>query len=161
MCLNNENESLLPPNCRITSPSTPNYNSIAWAAGENERNWQPLAMGRYYWPVGIPRENTLQAWIRVYRSLGFEVDSMQRLNYERGTERIAIYADGDDRPCHVARQITEEMIVKYPLGANFRKDQGKWISKITDQEDICHDTVSDIEGRLGYVITVMMRPSRI
>jgi hypothetical protein len=164
MCLtgngNIGNDYNLPPSgWSITSPPTIAYNCIAWAAGENERQWQPF--GDYYWPSGIPREHTLDAYISLYLSLEFIEDPARILSYEEGIERIAIYVDDRNRPSHVARQITREVIARYPLSPNFGGEIGMWTSKITDEEDICHDNVHNIEGTLGHVVVVMTRPSNL
>lgn len=168
MCLSNGDGDIfqvynLSSRCSITSPATMAYNSCAWAAGEDERNWQPLPLGQYYWPVGISKDNpfTLSTYIELYRLLGFQETPGNPVDYERGLERIAIYIDNANRVSHVARQITDEVISRYPSRKDFRRDKGKWTSKIVDKEDICHDRVSDIEGILGHVVVVMTRPSEL
>jgi len=47
----------------ITSPQTPRYNCIAWAAGDTRKWWWPDPSPFAYWPPNIPRENTLQRFI--------------------------------------------------------------------------------------------------
>ncbi len=47
---------------QITSPETSDYNCFAWAAGEDDRWWAPAEPG--YWPDGVPRELTLEAFIQ-------------------------------------------------------------------------------------------------
>ncbi len=152
----------LPESCEITSPPTMTYNSVAWAAGDNGRNWQPYLMGKYYWPGGLSKENTftLETCISLYRSLGFEQISDKDLDYEQGIERLAIYVDDTNRVSHVARQIADEFIAKYPERADLKQARGKWTSKIEDKEDICHKYANDIEGSLGYIVVVMTRPSQ-
>ncbi len=56
----------------ITSPQTPRYNCIAWAAGDTRRWWWPDPSPFAYWPPGIPRENTLPHFIEAFRTLGYE-----------------------------------------------------------------------------------------
>ena len=48
----------------ITSPDTIDYNCAAWAAEDNETWWWPDRQGTEYWPLGIPREETLEAFIQ-------------------------------------------------------------------------------------------------
>ncbi len=54
----------------ITSPQTPRYNCIAWAAGDTRKWWWPDPSPFAYWPPNIPRENTLQTFtVRAVRPL--------------------------------------------------------------------------------------------
>jgi hypothetical protein len=168
MCLNNGRDiydeyNLPRSKCRITSPATIKYNSVAWSAGEDGRNWQPLLMGGYYWPNDIAKEFTLSAFISLYRSLGFEQVPGIPCEYEEGIERIAIYVGKDNRPSHVARQITNEMIDSYPSHPEFRQTRGQWTSKIFDQEDICHDSINDLEqsNQIGRAVVIMIRRSTV
>jgi len=57
---------------RLSSPATPRYNCIAWAAEDEERFWWPAPLGPYFWPPGVAREATLVAFIEVFRSMGYE-----------------------------------------------------------------------------------------
>nr|WP_206107193.1 hypothetical protein [Paenibacillus apii] len=56
----------------LTSPRTPEYNCIAWAASENDRWWWPDKAGLAYWPDEVPREVTLDAFIAAYGTLGYK-----------------------------------------------------------------------------------------
>lgn len=58
----------------VTSPPTPTYNCIAWAAGESNRWWWPTSS--YFWPTGIPREETLLAFVGAYATLGYADGSL-------------------------------------------------------------------------------------
>jgi hypothetical protein len=60
-------------NHRTTSPRTPNYNCIAWAAEENERWWQPEAahLG-YYWPPKAKSGMDIGSLIDAFASLGYK-----------------------------------------------------------------------------------------
>ncbi|HZO88142.1 MAG TPA: hypothetical protein VFB38_07355 [Chthonomonadaceae bacterium] len=51
----------------ITSPAAEDYNCIAWAAGETDRWWWPDPFSIGYWPEGVPRAETLEAFIRRIR----------------------------------------------------------------------------------------------
>ena len=54
-------------NHRTTSPSTNDYNCVAWAAGDSERWWQPTV----YWPIGAePEDYGIAALVGAFRSLG-------------------------------------------------------------------------------------------
>ncbi|MEM9216635.1 MAG: hypothetical protein AAGD25_20090 [Cyanobacteria bacterium P01_F01_bin.150] len=86
---------------RITSPDTIDYNCAAWAAEESEMWWWPDAQNLYYWPPDIPREVTLQPFMQAYGQLGYERYAAPEL--EVGLQKIAIYADQNNVPVHVAR----------------------------------------------------------
>ncbi len=50
----------------ITSDCDPIYNCIAWAAGDNQNWWWPDDMEIGYWPVGIPRIESMDAFVQAY-----------------------------------------------------------------------------------------------
>ena len=112
----------------ITSPAQPDYNCIAWAAGEDTRWWEPDAFGLYYWPEDIPRQYTLEAYSSAFRRLGFEVCGEHAL--EKGWEKVAIFAGEDGVPTHAARQLPD----------------GTWTSKLGKLEDISHPEVEHVAG---------------
>jgi len=56
---------------RVTSPDTPSYNCVAWAAGDETAWWEPDPNNQYYWPPGPPREFSIEAYIEAYQSLGY------------------------------------------------------------------------------------------
>jgi hypothetical protein len=136
--------SLSQVTCVVTSKATVTYNNIAWAADEDSRVWEPdLTLGRCYWPPGIPKERTLDAFIRLFMSMGYEIALNNEHGLESGFQRIAIYIDSRDRPSHVARQLPS----------------GKWTSKLPNREDIQHDSPACLEGiHFGYVVRTMRRP---
>lgn len=75
---------LTPDNHRITSPATPDYNCIAWAAHDAERWWEP---GRY-WPTPTPPEDYgIGVLVQAFASLGFEECADALL--ESGFEKVA------------------------------------------------------------------------
>src|ERR1035438_162844 len=114
-------------NCEVTSAQSRRYNCIAWAAGNDLRNWWPDPRGIGYWPLGIPRQVTIDAFMRAYGTLGYTLCFDESL--EEGLEKIAIYGttalDGSVIPTHAALQL----------------QSGKWTSKLGPFEDINHDTV--------------------
>jgi hypothetical protein len=126
----------------VTSPDTPNYNCIAWAAGSTERWWwppkHPFQVG-YYWPPEAPAEETVEAFIEAYRTIGFELcDSLEPVD---GVEKIAIFTDAQDKPTHAARQL----------------ENGLWTSKCGRMQDIEHE-LTLLEGEVyGTVDTIMCR----
>lgn len=124
---------------RETSPCTDEYNCIAFAAGDKENWWWPDPDG--YWPDGVPREETLEAFIAAYRTRGFEPCGDGEL--EAGVEKIVIYVDSLGTPTHAALQL----------------ESGIWKSKLGEGWDIEHDTIHGVEdGSYGKAHQFMKRP---
>lgn len=131
---------LKPSAYKLTSPATIEYNCIAWAAGDTETWWWPDSFDQYFWPSGIPREETIDAFVNAFEFLGYTI--CRDANYETGYEKVAIYAKPDGRPTHAARQVASE----------------KWTSKIGQLEDIEHD-INSLSGAIyGEPIVFMKRP---
>jgi hypothetical protein len=131
----------------ITSPETINYNCFAWAAGELNRWWNPDRMGSDYWPSSVTRQESLQAYLEAYQTIGYEI--CDRYVFEPGFEKIAIYVDDNGKPIHAARQLPN----------------GQWTSKIGMWEDVEHEfsesLVMEIREKIvdyGTIATVMKRP---
>ncbi|MFM6208993.1 hypothetical protein, partial [Planktothrix sp.] len=103
---------------QVTSPKSQEYNCFAWAAAENDRWWQPIPGEQFYWPEGVPQEETITAYIQAYQTLGYEI--CQGDGLEVGYQKIAIYVDSSGTPTHAARQLVN----------------GKWTSKLGWLEDI-------------------------
>ncbi len=124
----------------ITSEETPEYNCFAFAAGDDQRWWQPPPFG--YWPDDVPPEYSLSAFTTLYQRLGFE--SCDTVALEVGFEKIAIFASASGEPTHAARQLAS----------------GLWISKLGDWEDIEHE-LQALEGpAYGSVALIMKRKRR-
>ncbi len=131
--------NLLITGYEITSPDTIDYNCIAWAAGITNEWWWPDAQNQHYWPPGVPREETLDSFIKAFQTLGYEV--CDRGDLEVGLQKIAIYSL-DGKPKHAARQLPD----------------GKWTSKLGQDEDIKHHTLEGLEGKFyGKVVCVMKK----
>ena len=125
---------------QVTSPSTPDYNCIAWAVGDTSRWWWPVAAENVGWPDGIPFEETRGAFEAAFASLGYLTRSDESL--EQGFEKIALFAGSDGIPTHAARQLPN----------------GRWTSKIGRLEDIEHE-LHDLEGNeYGSIVFIMKRP---
>jgi hypothetical protein len=74
---------------RVTSPTSRAYNCFAWAAGEDDRWWNPLEpQNPYYWVDGVPAELTIAAFIRAYGTLGF--GPCEDAGVEVGFEKIVL-----------------------------------------------------------------------
>jgi hypothetical protein len=114
-------------NYSVTSPKTPDYNCIAWAAGETHRRWWPIVPG-WYWPEGTPREETIDAFIAAFRLLGYE--ECQDPSLESDHDKVALYVSAAGTPTHMARQL----------------ESGVWTSKLGSLEDISHESLSCVEG---------------
>ncbi len=115
---------------RKTSDPDVQYNCIAFAVGRTDVYWWPDAYpdpDSDYWPAGIVREETVEAFVQLYESLGFA--ECPDGTVESGYEKIAIFAKGEE-PTHASRQL----------------ENGHWTSKLGIEEDIEHDTLDAISG---------------
>lgn len=135
--------NLHPNSYQITSPSTPDYNCIAWGVEEDDRWWDPTDPDEY-WPEGVPRELTLAAFVQVYQAFGYA--PCESFELELGFQKLAIYTkpDGqpDGQPTHVARQLPS----------------GRWTSKMGRLEDIEHE-FNALEGfYYEAVAQILKRP---
>jgi hypothetical protein len=125
----------------ITSPPSARYNCIAWAAEVVSDWWWPDADGIGHWPTDAPREETLEAFIQVFRGLGYEPCATPEA--ESGWQKVALYAlDGE--PTHAARQLPS----------------GRWTSKLGPADDIEHDLDALAGPLYGAVVIVLRRPAR-
>jgi hypothetical protein len=128
----------------VTSPATDEYNCIAWAAGDTAQWWwpDPDPDAVVFWPPGVPRERTRDAFVAAFASLGYA--ACEGEGPEAGYEKIALFADAEGRPTHAARQLPG----------------GRWTSKLGIAEDIEHG-LHDLEGAIyGAVVLVMKRSAR-
>jgi len=130
-----------------TSPKSNAYNCVAWAAGEDDRWWEPADprydphIGPKHWPDGVPQRYTVENCVRVFVLLGYS--ACDGPEHEAGFEKIAIYADDDGEPTHVARQ----------------RPSGVWTSKVGNLEDTDHATVHSLEGGMyGVAVRFLRRP---
>ncbi len=131
--------SLAATNHSITSPQDPQYNCIAWAAGEDDVRWWPDPMYILHWPDGVPRLETIAAFIQAYSTIGYAPCSDG--NIEQGFEKVALYAL-NGKPTHAARQLSN----------------GEWTSKLGPQWDISH-TINALDGpSYGSVVQYLKRP---
>jgi hypothetical protein len=126
---------------RITSPKSWAYNCVAWSAGDSAHRWWPSEDDRDHWPVGVAREESLSGFQAAFFVLGYR--QCDHADFEEGMEKVAIYADAQGNPLHVARQLAS----------------GRWTSKLGALEDIEHD-LHHLEGEhYGQVALVMKRRS--
>ena len=95
-----------------------------------------------YWPLGVPRIETVEAFVRAFETLGYQLTDEP--GHEKTYERIVIYALGG-RPKHTARQL----------------EDGKWTSKLGDAEDIEHALTGLDGGIYGSPVKFMRRPRAV
>jgi len=120
-----------------TRPATRQYNCVAWAAGRTDAWWWPDAMAVHYWPDNMPREETLEAFVLAFATLGY-VAAGDAL-FEAGFEKVALYARSG-KPTHVARQQTD----------------GTWTSKLGEWLDITH-TLRGLEGPVYGQVSALLK----
>jgi hypothetical protein len=137
------NEGLFPDlariGYRITSPPDPIYNCIAYAVGVTDQWWWPDPDGFDYWPPGVVRACTLDAFLQAFATIGYTPCPDGSL--EPGWEKVALYAT-DEGPAHAARQLAD----------------GRWSSKLGPEDDIEH-ALEGLEGTLyGSVVQYLRRP---
>jgi hypothetical protein len=127
----------------ITSEATDDYNCVAWAAETQKKIWWPDInnQGDIYWPPSVPREETIDAFIKAFQTIGYKDFQSLDDSLEDGFQKIAIYALSET-PKHVARQL--------PCG--------KWTSKIGPEEDIKHNDLQGLSGdKYGKVVRIMKK----
>lgn len=122
---------------RWTSPKTPVYNCIAWAADDNTRWWEPDPGLMFYWPPAVQRKYTVTAYVAAYRTLGY-VKCLSS-EAEAGYEKIAIYVK-DKVPQHAAKLLKN----------------GNWSSKLGEGDDIEH-ALDGLNGDMYGTHSIYMR----
>jgi hypothetical protein len=127
---------------RVTSPKTPDYNCIAWAAGEKTRFWAPILADEYYWPTEIPSVVTVETITEAFESLDYSV--CEDGGDEAGYEKIAIYAKPSGEPTHASKQVNKD----------------KWSSKLGKDVDIEHEIDALNSDFYGQPVIFMKRPIR-
>ena len=127
----------------VTSPRTPAYNCIAFAAGDDSRWWEPDPSTEHFWPADARRDYSLAALVQALGTCGFETCASAAL--EAGWEKVAVFADAEGAPTHVARQLPD----------------GAWTSKLGTLEDIRHRALDDVSGdAYGVPRVTLRRPIR-
>ncbi len=125
---------------RNSSPPSDVYNCLAWAAGRDDKWWEPAVGAGYYWPPGAPFDYSIIAAIKVYEGLGFSI--CPNSDHEDQFEKVAIYGETGDYT-HAARELPN----------------GKWTSKLGRNQDIEHDNPEAlVGGDYGQIVGFMKRP---
>jgi hypothetical protein len=118
------------------------YNCIAYAAGDETRKWVGYREASYYWPEGAREGHTLDALMSAFEQLEYALCDSDAL--EVGYEKVALYVDRDGLWTHAAKQ----------------GEDGRWISKLGNWEDIIHQTPQALAGpdpAYGQVACFMKR----
>jgi hypothetical protein len=130
-------------NYEIVSEEDERYNCVSWANRDKKQFWWPFPRYGTYWPPGVKRDRTLDAFIKV-----FEVQSYQQCDtadFEPGVDKVAIFVR-NEKPQHVSRQ---------------RAEDGMWTSKLGDGHDIDHESLYALEGDYyGTVAQILKRKRR-
>jgi hypothetical protein len=121
-----------------SSERSDQYNCAAFAAGDQSQKWDPFPPGLHYWPVNFARSYASDVWVRVYATIGYSVCADGEL--EDSYEKIVIYTNAYGGVEHVARQLPD----------------GRWTSKIGDEEDIIHESPQSLSVGYGQP-TIFMR----
>jgi hypothetical protein len=124
----------------VTSPYDPNYNCIAWAAGDTSVWWEPDPMGVCYWPRGVPRAYSVKAYRAAYRKIGYKDVSDE--NLDPALNKVAIYTK-QGYPMHAARQL----------------DDGRWTSKLGKNVDIEHD-IRGLDGIQYGTVEIILKKDK-
>ena len=124
----------------VTDDESDEYNCIAFAAGDETRWWWPDPGGDYYWPIQ-KREETIEAFIEMFESLGYQ--KCWRSRQKQGFEKIALYCDPIG--C-VATPWHAEVLPNSPTHAAKQFRNGFWRSKLGSWEQIEHKTLECLNG---------------
>lgn len=127
---------------RLTSPRARSYNCIGFAANDEENWWWPEGDApTIYWPPGVPRELTLDAFAAVFVTLGCTIGGGD--SHEPGIEKVALFADAAGTPTHAARHLAS----------------GRWASKLGEAEDIEHE-LRALEGEIYGTVALILKRAR-
>lgn len=124
---------------KLTSPATPEYNCIAWAAGVDDVWFEPDPYFQFGWPDNVPREYSLIAYKLLYQEFGF-VECVDG-ELEDGFLKIAIYTDQSGLPTHASKQLKS----------------GLWSSKLGPYKDIEHTLDGLSHGTYGEISVFMKK----
>lgn len=110
------------------SEKSPIYNCIAFAAGDETRKWVGYRELGYYWPESAIEGHGLDALVSALEKLNYTVCRDDAL--EPDFEKVALYADANGLWTHAAKQ----------------SEDGQWVSKLGNLEDIVHRTPQALTG---------------
>jgi len=104
------------------------------------QKWDPFPPGLHYWPPGVDRSYFVPAFIEAYATIGYKVCADGSL--DPSCEKIVLYTNDFGGVEHVARQLSD----------------GRWTSKIGNEEDIIHENPQSLKGGYGEPTVFMQRP---
>jgi hypothetical protein len=125
----------------ITSPASRQYNCIAWAMQDPTRFYWPIPESAFYWPSSVPRAETLEAFIQLFQSIGYEL--CEQGESEEGFQKVALF-EKDNKPTHAARQLLD----------------GRWTSKLGSHIDVSH-SLSAMEGGFYGNVNFFLKRKRL
>jgi hypothetical protein len=121
---------------QVTSPTSAEYNCVAYAAGDHQRKWDAC----YYWPPSSARGFRIDNLVSAFRAIGYELcrDDLR----EHGFEKVVLYANEFGHWTHAARQLPD----------------GAWTSKLGDSYDIRHRSPYALNSKMyGQAMYFMKR----
>lgn len=126
-------------NHRVTSQKDPSYNCVAWAVEDSSLWWDHIGG---FWPEGVTRDVSVDAYVELFQRLGFEL--CDNANLEPDFEKVALYEKAGEFT-HVARLL----------------NSGNWTSKLGALEDIEHSDLESLaDGSYGRPLVFLRRLTR-
>lgn len=122
---------------RKTSHFSIDYNCVSWAVGIVSKRIDSGGQS-YEWPNDLPRDHTINSYVKLYQKYGFE--KCDNGNLESSLEKIALFEDEYGFFKHVALQLSS----------------GLWTSKMGDLEDIEHKTSDAVDGWFYGKVSIYM-----
>jgi hypothetical protein len=122
-----------------SSERTDQYNCAAFAAGDETQKWDPFPPGLYFWPPNVPRDYSASVFVLAYSTIGYAVCADDSVDPRY--EKIALYTNAHGGVLHVARQLPD----------------GRWTSKLGDEEDIIHAAPQSLASQEYGQPTVFLR----
>jgi hypothetical protein len=107
----------------------------------------------YFWPLSCPKDETVESFICAYKLLGFvECAKDEDGRLEDAYEKIALYA----KP--ITTRAGKKILEPTHAAIQSPSRNGKWRSKMGEDEDIEHDDLNAVAGGLyGELIMFMKR----
>jgi hypothetical protein len=115
-----------------TSDPTPQYNCIAWSVKRDKKQWwQPIKEESWdYWPPDVPDDFSFESFVLLFEKQGYK--KCIGSHFEIFYKKVALYAD-EEGFTHVCDQL----------------NSGAWTSKLAADEDIQHNSLEVLEGKVG------------
>ena len=133
----NKFENARPDGLRCTSDRTNNlpyggYNCIAWAAGRTSQWWWPFDDPSAHWPIAVDSNDPTnpEQFVRAFALAGYS--RCRNGRFRHGFEKVAFYVNASGGVEHAARLLPNRA----------------WTSKLGQAEDIEHDFLEDLEGKV-------------